>query len=1024
MQIGDWAVRSVRLTHGAVWAAAAWLGAAHLAAQNLLPNPSFELGTTNPSDWTLTGQGGRWADQAYEGRRSVMVEGQGRGSSFWRSPRLALQPGGVYVLRFWARQDPGTRGGCAIAGPSRVNRDFHFTTQWQPYGFVFMVPDDGTNDYIRLGQWEVQGRVLFDHVELLPVQAVHQGDGVQLGEGESIQNGSYQFKPSFGWLGANYHRPLWQCRASFNSDRWVFSAGAELVYRFGLPDGPAQTAGQLRLALNYHTAGSLQVQASRNGRDWLPVMQLDGQHRSAQTNLPAGLFPAEAVWVRLAAEGPSASLQVNQIEYVASLAAPSPLLESEGETYFLEVRHAAPALGVGLQQVRLGEGRGQIRCVLAVTNRTAQPLPVQATLLVQGQASARPDSRTLGPGETVSWPLSCKVSEPGRHRVEVRLTDAVGSALFVGRTEVELGLLFDPRPGYWLQGTADVDVWWCEGGWKIGRTAGPPPPAPEGKLRPVHVTAARGEYEPAQLILSPRHDCVLSSVAAHPFRNAAGLEVPISVTVNEVAYVRVTHPTDSSCRRGWYPDPLPPLSTPLRLRAGLNQPIWLTFYVPASAPAGLCTAELELQFQQDKLRVPLQVQVYGFELPVETHLRSGFGLSSGEINRYHKLKTPEQRQAVYEKYLLNFAQHRISPYSFFDYAPIEVRFVGQGTNQHAQVDFTRFDQAAAKWLDEYRFNAFRLPLRGMGGGTFHSRYVGQLEGFKEGTPEHARLFADYLGQVERHLRQRGWLHKAYTYWFDEPDRKDYEFVVEGMKRIKAAAPGLRRMLTEQPEPELIGHVDIWCALTPEWTPEKVRQRRAAGEEVWWYLCTGPKAPYLTIFIDHPGIAMRLWPWQSWQYGVQGILVWATTYWTSSAAFPDKLQDPWTDPMSYVSGYSFKPGQVGYWGNGDGRFLYPPRRDPNTASEPALDGPINSVRWENLRDGVEDYEYFWLLEQQINRLQGLGRPELEPMLTQARRLLVVPEAISKDLTHFTTDVRLLLEHRSQVARMIETLQAIQ
>jgi hypothetical protein len=39
------------------------------------------------------------------------------------------------------------------------------------------------------------------------------------------------------------------------------------------------------------------------------------------------------------------------------------------------------------------------------------------------------------------------------------------------------------------------------------------------------------------------------------------------------------------------------------------------------------------------------------------------------------------------------------------------------------------------------------------------------------------------------------------------------------------------------------------------------------------------------------------------------------------------------------------------------------------SEPCLDGPVNSVRWENLRDGMEDYEYFWLLSQAINRVEA-------------------------------------------------------
>ena len=130
--------------------------------------------------------------------------------------------------------------------------------------------------------------------------------------------------------------------------------------------------------------------------------------------------------------------------------------------------------------------------------------------------------------------------------------------------------------------------------------------------------------------------------------------------------------------------------------------------------------------------------------------------------------------------------------------------MGEGTNKHAQVDFTQFDHAAARWLDDAHFNTFVLPLRGMGGGTFHSRHLGELEGFKEGTPEFARLFEDYLSQIETHLRERGWLPKAFTYWFDEPAPKDFEFVVDGMKRIRAAAPGIKRMLTVEPEPPLAG----------------------------------------------------------------------------------------------------------------------------------------------------------------------------------------------------------------------------
>ncbi len=582
-------------------------------------------------------------------------------------------------------------------------------------------------------------------------------------------------------------------------------------------------------------------------------------------------------------------------------------------------------------------------------------------------------------------------------------------------------VLDDPRPGYWLAQGNGLGVWWCESGWKIGRERAMPSKPRLGALKPVMIFAAQGEYEAVQIILRPERDGQLLSAELSPVRGR-GRAAPITARIDEVVYVEVTKPTDKTCAPGWYPDPLPPLRAPLALRAGKNQPLWLTFHVSRNTTPGEYSAKLSLKTTLGDLRVPVTIHVFDFALPEETHLRSALGMGSGAINQYHHLSRTEDKEAVFEKYLQNFAEHRISPYSFYDYAPIDIRFVGEGTNKHAQVDFTKFDRAAAKWLDAHHFNTFLLRLHGMGGGTFHSRHLGELEGFKEGTPEHARLFHDYLSQIERHLRERGWLDRAYTYWFDEPDPKDYEFVTDGMKRIKAAAPGVKRMLTEQPEPALSGNVEIWCALTPEWTPEKVRARRDAEEEVWWYICTGPKAPYVTEFVDHAGTELRLWPWQSWQYGVQGILIWATLYWNSSAAYPaPQLQDPWQDPMSWMSGYSTPAGQKKPWGNGDGRFLYPPRRDPNTAQTPCLDEPINSLRWENLRDGLEDYEYFWLLQREVERVvaaKGESR-----LVQEARELPKVPADVSQDLTHFTTDPRPLLQHRDRVARMIERLQKI-
>jgi len=239
---------------------------------------------------------------------------------------------------------------------------------------------------------------------------------------------------------------------------------------------------------------------------------------------------------------------------------------------------------------------------------------------------------------------------------------------------------------------------------------------------------------------------------------------------------------------------------------------------------------------------------------------------------------------------------------------------------------------------------------GWGGGTFHSRHLGELEGFKEGTPEFARLFGDYLSQIETHLRERNWLSKAFTYWFDEPAPKDFEFVAEGMKRLHAAAPGIKRMLTVEPEPPLAGTSGHLVRPDPQMDAGTGARTAAGGRGGLVYICCGPHAPYVTEFIDHPGTELRLWPWQSWQYGVRGILIWETTYWTSSAAFPPPNCRP--VDRSHELQVRLRPEIGPDWLLGQRRWAVPlsPRREPAAGQPACLEAPSIRLRWENLRDG--------------------------------------------------------------------------
>jgi hypothetical protein len=339
-----------------------------------------------------------------------------------------------------------------------------------------------------------------------------------------------------------------------------------------------------------------------------------------------------------------------------------------------------------------------------------------------------------------------------------------------------------------------------------------------------------------------------------------------------------------------------------------------------------------------------------------------------------------------------------------------------------KLDFSAFDKAAKQAFETFHFSAFRLPLLGLGTGTFHSRKPGQIGAYQEGSPQYEVLLGSYLRQIQNHLEQKGRLDKAYVYWFDEPDEKDYDFVRAGMERIKKYAPKIRRLLTEQPEPALFGAVNLWCPVTSHFDEKTARERMQAGDDFWWYICTVPKTPFAGDFIDHPAVEPRVWLWQTWQQKVSGILMWETVYWTSNAAYPDELQNPWRDPMSWVSGYDTAEGVRRPWGNGDGRFLYPPNRHPNENKTPSFDAPINSIRWELLREGIEDYEYLWTLRETIARAKPLAKTAAQKtLIAHAEKLLTVPDGISRTLTQFTNSPAPILKQRNEIAKAIEAIQ---
>ena len=337
-------------------------------------------------------------------------------------------------------------------------------------------------------------------------------------------------------------------------------------------------------------------------------------------------------------------------------------------------------------------------------------------------------------------------------------------------------------------------------------------------------------------------------------------------------------------------------------------------------------------------------------------------------------------------------------------------------------DWSRWDAAVERALAKFHFNTLNITPEALHAAVeVDGKPLARFAGFLEGTEEFTYLHRKYLHEIQEHLREKGWLDMSYVYWYDEPEEQDYPYVMNGFRKLREGAPDLRRMLTEQVEPALFGGPNLWCPVTYSTVLSTIAERQAEGEDFWWYVCTGPKMPYATLFMDHPATNLRVWLWQTWQHQVQGVLIWATTYWNCDHIYTDRPQNPYVDTMSWAAGYNWvKPGQRQPWGNGDGRFLYPPLATVNRADgdrRPILEPPVDSIRIEMLRDGIEDYEYCVILR----KLRDDNATRFSPAeLAHINALLTVPSQISEDMTHFTHSPEPILKRRSEIGRAITEL----
>lgn len=936
--------------------------------------------------WKLSGQTGKLLEQA-DGVKGPVLEitGDGSYSNAWifRSfPLIPSEKGKLSIgcLRFKARRTSGSGG--IMTGFDFANYDMSVSNEWKTINLTFIIPSGRTSGDIRLGQWNVSATIQFAEPEFFYVTPYTAKNG--LGNNESFEKNqqTYQYASRWGKDCGNYSRTVEEVRVSFNSNRWCFGSSSVLVYRFDAPpagNGKFYSAS-VGYTIGYYSSGTLTPEFSTDREKWTALEPL-GKSGSVNVKLPEFKDGVKTVWVRFQGT-PQTNLQLYSMKFTGSTQAPGPKSESvnnnatsiKGNTIFWELVEGDPGF----------------------------PVPDESEL-----DKTTPGDRIFE--KTVHWNDVKGTAKSAKIRCQYYVSD-----------------FYREDYGYRLGLGGSCPLWWCESSYKITQKRA----IPKGLSKKLELSAAQNDFESLQIVLRPKTNQKLKSVQISELKNQQGQTISSdNVKWRKVYYHFVDNPTDYTGVRDYYPDALVPMAVPFEMTADQNCPLYLTVYVPEKTAPGLYQAEIALEIETEgkikKSVFPLTLRVWNFCLPKRNHLETAFGYSPGTSWRYHGVKTDADRRKINDLYFRLLSDYRISPYNPTPMSNYKIKFIADKDHpekSRAEIDFTDFDRELEEAFQKYNFTGFQLRIHGLGGGTYQSRSNPSINGFGEETPQYQAMFASEVKQLQDHLEKKGWLDKIYIYWFDEPDTKDYEFVKNGMNRIKKYAPKLRTMLTEEPsekvlKDDLLGKIDVWCPVTPNFNADLAEICFKKNEIFWWYVCCWPHAPYCTEFTDHNAVELRTWLWQTWKYKVSGILVWTSNFWTSGTAFPDSAQNPYLDTMCYVSDSSLAPGTKNFWGNGDGRFYYPPLSCAQPSKTPCFEEPVPSIRLEMIREGIEDFEMLYLLKEKLAENKTISAEQR----TEFEKLLVVPSEITVNMTEFSTSPLPIYRHRAKVAQAIETLQ---
>lgn len=507
---------------------------------------------------------------------------------------------------------------------------------------------------------------------------------------------------------------------------------------------------------------------------------------------------------------------------------------------------------------------------------------------------------------------------------------------------------------------------------------------PSGELAPAWTgTSWKGERKNIQLVLWSNENVENVDIKSSSLKKEGGGEIPEkNMGIHPVRYV-LTDLFLSGC--GWRDkDTIPSFLAAdmlennqlFNLEGQTSRPVWVTIDVPPGTPAGTYEGTITISSRGNrKMELPLSLEVNDLSLPAPEAWAFHLDLWQNPfaVARLHEVElwSPEHLDALtpYLEMLANAGQKCITasilhrPWGGQTYDPFQsmIRWTHVGNNQW-EYDYSIFDQWVQLAMDAgitQQINCYSMVPWGNQIRYYDNdsaKYVTVKA--NPGSEKYNALWEPFLIGFRDHLNQKGWLEKT-TIAMDERGLEEMQNMIT---LIKSVAPEFRIALAGKYHSEISDDIKDLCVFyVPELDKKLIRQRTEKGLITTFYtMCAPPEHP--NNFTFSPPAEQALLGWYAAARGFNGYLRWAYNSWVK-------------DPV--------KDSRFRTWPAGDTYQVYP--------------GPRSSIRFERLREGIQDYEKISALRSMLEtkkdtaalaRLEEVLAPYTVKNITQPKAALLL------------------------------------